>query len=119
MLPQGAVVRYVRSTKKPMLDSSGSDPARSVPEGHVINSGGEVVEEGDCPTTDEDSEMDRDSGLGKVCLGNIYFYLCAPPLYQNKASANAKMTSFHLLFYILKYDVYFIKIRISHGHTIF
>ena len=26
----------------------------------MINSEGEVVEEGDCPTTDEDSEMDSD-----------------------------------------------------------
>ena len=26
----------------------------------MINSDGEVVEEGDCPTTDEDSEMDSE-----------------------------------------------------------
>ena len=30
----------------------------------MINSDGEVVEEGDCPTTDEDSEMDTDSEVG-------------------------------------------------------
>ena len=31
----------------------------------MINSDGELMEEGDCPTTDEDSEMDSDSEV--VC----------------------------------------------------
>ena len=31
----------------------------------MVNSHGEVVEEGNCPTTDEDSELD------KVCSGNL------------------------------------------------
>ena len=43
------------------VHSSGTDSAHSVSEGQVVNSDGELVEEGDCPTTDEDSEMDSDS----------------------------------------------------------
>ena len=43
------------------VHSSGSDRVQSFSEGEVINSEGEVVEEGDCPTTDEYSEMDSDS----------------------------------------------------------
>ena len=51
----------------------------------MINSGGEVVEEGDCPTTDEDSEIDSDSevvwakcargtqGLGHNFRDKLYF----------------------------------------------
>ena len=51
----------------------------------MINSDGEVVEEGDCPTTDEDSEMDSDSevvwakfapgtwGLGRTFGDNLDF----------------------------------------------
>ena len=43
------------------VHSSGSDSVQRFSEGEVMNSEGEVVEEGDCPTTDEDSEMDSDT----------------------------------------------------------
>ena len=59
--------------------SIGSDSVRSVPEGRVINSDGEVVEEGDCPTADDDSEMDSDSqvvwaksGQGNWRIGHTF-----------------------------------------------
>ena len=64
------------------MHSSGSD---SVHSGQVINSDGEVVGEGDCPTTDDDSEMDNDSevvwaksaqgvwGLGHTVGDKLYF----------------------------------------------
>ena len=58
-------MHYVCSTKEPVLAVvQGPFPmpmvnsVHSVPEGQVINSDGELVEEGDRPTTDEDSEMD-------------------------------------------------------------
>ena len=43
------------------VHSSGSDSVQNVPEGQGINSDGKVVEEGDCPTTDDESERDSDS----------------------------------------------------------
>jgi hypothetical protein len=67
------------------VHSSSSDSVQSFSEGEVINSEGEVVEEGDCPTTDEDSEMDSDSevvwaksargtwGLGHTLGDKLYF----------------------------------------------
>ena len=67
------------------VHSSSSDSVQSFSEGEVINSEGEVVEEGDCPTTDEDSEMDSDSevvwaksargtwGLGHTFGDKLYF----------------------------------------------
>ena len=33
----------------------------SIAEGHRFNSDGELVVEGDCPTTDDDSQMDSNS----------------------------------------------------------
>ena len=67
------------------VHSAGSDSVHSLSEGQVINSDGEVVEEGDCPTTDEDSELDSDSevvwaksargtwGLGHTFGDKLYF----------------------------------------------
>ena len=50
----------------------------------MINSDGEVVEEGDCPTTDEDSEMDSDSEVVWACLGNLGVWpqLCRQVVFQ-------------------------------------
>ena len=67
------------------VHSSGTGSAHSVSEGQVINNDGEVVQEGDCPTTDKDSEMDSDSevvwaksargtwGLGHTFGDKLYF----------------------------------------------
>ena len=51
------------------VHSSGSDNAHSVSEGQGINSDGEVVEEGDCPTSDADIQIQTVKWFGQSLLG--------------------------------------------------
>ena len=58
---ESSLLELMRTFFVQSVHSNGSDNVQGFSEGEVINSEGKVVEEGDCPTTDEDSEMDSDS----------------------------------------------------------